>query len=459
MKPRILIVDDEEFIRDELSEALEDEGYATECAADGQAAAELAMKNAFDVCITDIRMPAMNGIELLKRLGETSPETMVIMMTAYAELQSAIDALRYGAADYLLKPFKHEEILGKVQRIVQHRRLVIENRNLRRALEARTEEPVAGMIGESPAMETIVEVIDRVASLPSSVLITGESGTGKELVARAIHDRGERANAPLVPINCAAIPETLLESELFGHVKGAFTGAADNKEGLLQTAGEGTIFLDELGDMPLPVQAKLLRAIENREIQPVGSTRRIPIQARIIAAANRDLKEEAEAGRFREDLFFRLAVVQVEVPPLRERREDIPLLVNHFVEKYGRELRRDISGVSGDAMRLLVGYEWRGNIRELSNTIERAMIFADGSFIEVQDLPEQVRGATPIDPEMPLDLREATHRFEVGHINRVIEMCEGNKRKAAKMLGVGATSLYRKLGATDEEAGDEEEGE
>ncbi|MHC4598024.1 MAG: sigma-54-dependent transcriptional regulator [Planctomycetota bacterium] len=447
MNLNILVVDDEEFIRDELCEALQDEGFETQSAGDGQAALDLARNGAFDLCISDIRMPVLDGIGLLKKLREVSPETMVIMMTAYAELQTAIDALRFGAVDYLLKPFKVEEILTKARRVKEHRRLVIENRNLKRSLEACSDTPVGGMIGESEPMKKIAGVIDRVASLPSSVLITGESGTGKELVARAIHDRGDRAKAPFVPINCAAIPETLLESELFGHVKGSFTGAVDNKEGLLRTAGEGTIFLDELGEMPLAVQAKLLRAIENREIQPVGSTRRIPIKARIIVATNKNLKEEAEAKRFREDLYFRLAVVELHVPPLRERREDIPLLVNHFVEKYNRELQRAIGGATSDALRRLTGYVWKGNVRELSNVIERAMIFADGDFLTPADLPGEVQGATPMDPETPLDLGEAVHLFEVEHITKVIRMCEGNKRKAAKMLGIGATSLYRKLGA------------
>jgi transcriptional regulator with PAS, ATPase and Fis domain len=250
-----------------------------------------------------------------------------------------------------------------------------------------------------------------------------------------------------VKINCAALPKDLIESELFGHVKGAFTGAVDNKEGLLKTAGEGTIFLDELGDMPLAVQAKLLRAIESREIQPVGSTRRVQIQARVLAATNRQLRDEARAGRFREDLYFRLAVVEIHVPPLRDRREDIPLLANHFLEKYARELGRGVRGISREALRLLSGHDWRGNIRELSNAIERAVIFAAGEEIVPADLPDPVRAATPRDPEYAANLREATAEFERAHILRVIEESGGNKRKAAKLLGLGVTSLYRKLGA------------
>ncbi|HVR75322.1 MAG TPA: sigma-54 dependent transcriptional regulator [Planctomycetota bacterium] len=441
---RILIVDDEPSIRAELEEALEEAGYETHGAGDGRAAADLALQHSFDLCLSDIRMPSLGGIELLRQLRETSPETMVILMTAHAELDTAIEALRLGAVDYLLKPFKQEELIAKVQRLADHRRLVLENRNLRRAVDAGAPRD---MIGGSPAMMKVLETVDLVASLPSHVLITGESGTGKDLVARAIHGRGSRAQAPFVPINCAAIPEMLLESELFGHVKGSFTGAIDNKEGLLKTAGEGTIFLDELGDMPMPIQAKLLRAIESREIQPVGSTRRVQIQARILAATNRELRAEAQAGRFREDLYYRLAVVEIHVPPLRDRREDIPLLANHFVEKYARELGRGVRGISREALRLLSGYDWRGNIRELSNAIERAVIFTALEEIVPADLPDPVRAATPRDREYSVNLREATAEFERAHILRVIEQCEGNKRKAARLLGMGVTSLYRKLGA------------
>jgi DNA-binding NtrC family response regulator len=302
------------------------------------------------------------------------------------------------------------------------------------------------MVGDSAAMQRVLATVDRIASLPTHVLITGESGTGKDLVARAIHARGSRSKAPFVPINCAAIPEHLLESELFGHVKGAFTGATEHKEGLLRTAGDGTIFFDELGDMPLALQAKLLRAIESREIQPVGSTRRVQMQERVVAATHRDLRTEAQAGRFREDLYYRLAVVEIHVPPLRERREDIAALVAFFVERYAREFGRPVRGVAPEALRLLAGHEWRGNVRELSNAIERAVIFAGGEQITSGDLPDPVQGAVPREPAAT-DLRDAVAEFERQHILRVIEQCDGNKRKAARLLGLGVTSLYRKLGA------------
>jgi two-component system response regulator PilR (NtrC family) len=441
---RVLVVDDEPAIRGQLEESLQEAGYETEGAGDGAQAAELALQHSFDLCLSDIRMPGLGGIELLRHLGETSPETMFIVMTAFGGLDTAIEALRLGAVDYLVKPFQHEELIAKVGRLAEHRRLLLENRNLRRSLDR---DAPGGMLGASPAMARVLETVDRVASLPSHVLITGESGTGKELVAHAIHLRGSRAAAPFVPINCAAIPEPLLESELFGHVRGAFTGAVDNKEGLLKTAGDGTIFLDELGDMPLSIQAKLLRAIESREIQPVGSTRRVQIHARLLAATHRDLRAEAQAGRFREDLYYRLAVVEIHVPPLRERREDIPLLANHFVAKYARELGRDVRGIAREALRQLGGHDWKGNVRELSNAIERAVIFAAGDQLAAEDLPEAVRAAAPRDPEYSPELRAARAEFERDHILRVIAQCDGNKRKAAKLLGLGVTSLYRKLGS------------
>jgi DNA-binding NtrC family response regulator len=443
---RILVVDDEPAIRAELEEALQEAGFVTHGAKDGRTAAELAQQQSFDLCLSDIRMPGSTGIELLERLAATSPETMVMLMTAHGELDTAIAALRLGAVDYLQKPFRHEELIAKVQRLAEHRRLVLENRNLRRNLDSTGPRT---LVGDGPAMQRVLATVDRVASLPTHVLITGESGTGKDLVARAIHSRGGRSKAPFVPINCAAIPEALLESELFGHVKGAFTGATEHKEGLLRTAGDGTVFFDELGDMPLLLQAKLLRAIESREIQPVGSTRRVQMQARVVAATHRDLRTEAQAGRFREDLYYRLAVVEIHVPPLRERREDIAPLVTHFVERYAREFGRPVRGVAHDALQLLAGHEWRGNVRELSNAIERAVIFASGEQITAADLPDPVQAATPRAPlttDSP-DLREAVAEFERQHILRVIEQCDGNKRKAARLLGLGVTSLYRKLGA------------
>ncbi len=443
MKARVLVVDDEKTVRDELCEALQDGGFSARGVSNASDALATAAAESYDVCISDIRMPGMDGLELLNRLAEVSPETTVIMITAFGDMQTAIQALRDGATDYVLKPILFDDILSKVRRLVEHRRLALEVQYLRRSAAEKAD--TKDMIGESAAMGRIKDLIAKVAPTGSSVIITGESGTGKELIARAIHETSERSQAPFVPINCAAIPETLLESELFGHVKGAFTGAVGTKQGLLQTAGEGTIFLDEIGDMPLSIQAKLLRAIETREIQPVGSVRRIPILARLIVATNKDLKQELEAGRFREDLYYRLAVVEIHMSPLRERRDDIPPLVNHFVAKYNQELRRRFAGVDREAMQLLVGHDWKGNIRELENTIERAMILAESDdLLRTADLPETVRAAAPIDPEQIMDLRQATHRFELAHIKKVVDRCDGDKRRAAKILGLSLSSLYRK---------------
>ena len=450
MNARVLVVDDEATARDELCEALSDEGFKVTGVGDGESALIAASSESFDVCISDIRMPGIDGIELLRRLRDSSPETMVIMVTAYGGMDSAIEALRLGATDYVLKPVLFEDVLAKVRRLVEGRDLARQVRTLRRSLELVDPVASSGMIGESSSMQQITKIISKVAPTASNVLITGESGTGKELIARSIHDTSDRARAPFVPINCAAIPEALLESELFGHVKGAFTGAVADKEGLLRAAGDGTIFLDEIGDMPMSVQAKLLRAIENHEIQPVGSVRRVEIRARVIAATHRDLEHQIEINEFREDLFYRLAVVEIEVPSLRDRREDIPLLVEHFVRKYNRELNRNCQGVESSAMRHLIGHPWRGNIRELENTIERALIFSESDLVTIDDLPVPVQGARPFEPEDILNLQHATRRFESDHIDRVLEMSGGDKREAAKRMGLSLSTLYRKLEAIRE---------
>lgn len=445
MSARILVVDDEETAREELCEALRDSGYGAVGVANAREALDQIARQFYDVCISDIRMPGMSGIELLRELEEQSPETLVIMITAYGDLETSIEAMRHGAADYVLKPFLFDDIIARVERLVAHQKLAREVQSLRRAAEASNYTTVNNMVGQSEAMRRINALIAKVAPTSSNVLITGESGTGKELIARAIHENSERKEHPFVAINCAAIPETLLESELFGHTKGAFTGAVGNKEGLLKTAGEGTIFLDELGELPLALQAKLLRAIENREIQPVGSVRTVPIHARIIAATNRDLQQRIEEGKFREDLYYRMAVVEIEVPPLRERQEDIPALAQHFVEKYNRELKRQCRGVHPEALAHLLAYRWKGNIRELENTIERALILSEDEQIVPPDLPAAVRGESASDWNGSLTLAVATQQFESNHIRKAIDICEGNKREAAKLLGVSLSSLYRKL--------------
>lgn len=442
---RILIVDDEKSLCQELCEELADGGFDTSAANDATTALELIRKQSFDVCISDINLPDLSGIELLKQIQQISSETLVIMITAHGDLSTAIEALRHGASDYVLKPLLIDDLEAKTRRLVGHRRLLLENRNLRRAVESQSAPDTGSIIGTSVSMRQVLDLVERVAPTDSTVLVLGESGTGKELIAHAIHARSQRAQASLVPINCAAIPEPLLESELFGHKKGAFTGADQDKEGLLKTADDGTIFLDEIGEMPLTVQAKLLRAIENREIQPVGSVRRIPIHARIIAATNQNLLQRSAEGLFREDLYYRLAVMEIEVPPLRERREDIPALTQHFISKYAKKLRRDCAGVHSEVMRLFVGHNWKGNVRELENVIERAVILTTGTLIEPSDLPAIVRNAPPVDPESSLRLGDATRRAERLHINKVLDMCDGDKKQAAELLGISLSSLYGKL--------------
>ncbi len=443
MLGRVLVVDDEETAREELCEALRDAGYAVDSAGDAESALPRLQGASYDVCISDIRLPGSDGIALLREVKTQSPETSVLLITAYGELVTALEAMRSGAADYLLKPILFCEIVRKVAAVIEQRRLAVEVATLRRRLAG-----CVGshrLVGDGPAMQAVKDLIAKVGRTGCNVLITGESGTGKELIAETIHASGDHARSPFVPVNCGAISPGLLESELFGHVKGAFTGAVDSKEGLFAAAGDGTIFLDEIGDMPIELQVKLLRVVDSREIQPVGSVRRVPTRARVVAATNKDLAAEVAAGRFREDLFYRLSVVEICCPPLRERREDIPLLVEHLVAKLNGELRRSFAGVDRRAMQMLVGHCWKGNVRELANVLERAMIVSAGDqLILPEDLPQVLREPVGLVPEACVDLREATRRFELAHIDRVVAQCGGDKREAARLLGIGLSSLYRK---------------
>jgi DNA-binding NtrC family response regulator len=440
----LLVADDEAAIRESLSEVLRDEGYEVAEAADGLAAIAALQGRDFDLVIADLRMPGADGIEVLRRTRELAPQTLVILITAYASLETAVEALRQGAHDYILKPLIVEDVLGKVGRLFELRQLAWESQMLRRELDSRYDFEQM-ILGRSPAMHQILELIRRVAPTQSTVLITGESGVGKEVVARAIHHYSQLHDKLFLPVNCGAIPENLLESQLFGHAKGAFTGALAANEGLFQKARGGTIFLDEIGDLPPSLQVKLLRAIADKEILPLGSNTPVRVDLRIIAATNRDLYRAVGEGRFREDLYYRLNVVNIEIPPLRERREDIPQLVEYLVRRQNVELKKSVKGVDNATMKLLMSLPWKGNIRELENAIEHAMIIGHGEWITPADLPRAVAQEGATVAVVGDNLKEAIRAYERGHIENVLRRTGNDKRKAADLLGVSLSSLYRKI--------------
>jgi two-component system response regulator PilR (NtrC family) len=443
-KDRILLVEDEASIRDGLAELLRDEGYDVATAADGTEALAAIDDGNFAAIITDLRMPGADGLEVLRHTREVSPQTLVLLFTAYASVETAVAALRHGAHDYILKPLVFEDLLGKLRRLLEYRQLAWETQMLRREVDARYDFDHM-IVGRSPAMQEIVALIKKVAPTNSTVLITGESGVGKEVVARAIHHFSHLRHKLFLPVNCGAIPENLLESQLFGHAKGAFTGAIANQEGLFQRARGGTIFLDEIGDLPLSLQVKLLRAIEQKEILQVGTTTPVKIDVRIVAASNQDLKKATEDGRFREDLYYRLNVVGIDIPPLRERREDIPPLVEYLVRRHNAEMNRSYRGVDNATMKVLMSLPWRGNIRELDNAIEHAMIMGGGEWITTKDLPRSVPQDAADVAVVGDSLKEAVHAYERGHIENVLRRTDNDKRKAAELLGLSLSSLYRKI--------------
>jgi two-component system response regulator PilR (NtrC family) len=444
MKYKILVVDDEDIIRDSLSFVLKDEGYDVSQAKNGREAYESVTKENYDVVITDIEMPEMNGMELLEKISEVSPQTFVIIITAFASIETAIKSLRKGAYDYIIKPIEFDEIIFKIKRLVVHKQLSLENQLLRQELNKTYD--FNNIIGQSQPMKDVFKIIEKVASTDSNILITGKSGTGKELVARAIHYNSQRKAGRFVPVNCGAVVESLFESELFGHKKGAFTGAIRDKDGLFKIADDGSLFLDEIGEFPHMLQVKLLRAIEQKEITPVGGTDPIKVDTRIIAATNRDLSKEIEKGSFREDLFYRLNVVEIKLPPLSERPEDIPLLVKHFINKYKIEMNKNIQGVDNEAMRVLMKYNWKGEVRELENVIERAVIFCEGDFITVSNLPQMMLNeSTNISDKVPRNLKDALRVYERKHIIDELRLSNNNKEKTAETLGISLSSLYRKI--------------
>jgi len=444
MNNKILVVDDEEIIRESLSYILRKEGYPVEEAANGKIAYEKLKEDSFDLVITDLEMPEMKGTALLEEIKNLHLRTSTIIITAFGSLETAISALRNGASDYILKPIEFDELLFKVKKLFEVQELLLENRFMKKELQR--EYDYHNIIGKSPAIKKIYEMITAVADADSTVLITGKSGSGKELVARALHFNSRRSSKPFIAVNCGAISENLIESELFGHKKGAFTGAISDKEGFMKASEGGTLFLDEIGDMPLQLQVKLLRAIQEREFTPVGTTSPIKINIRFLASTNQDLKELVSQGKFREDLYFRLNVVDIHLPSLKEREEDIPLLADHFVNKYRKHMNKPVKGISNEALRALVSHEWKGEVRELENVIERSMIFCKEDFITVKDLPEVFRETgSQSDFSISGSLDESVKRFEREIITRALDANEYNKEKAAEALQVGLSTLYRKM--------------
>lgn len=444
MPGKILVVDDEKDINDSLSFILGKEGYLVEQAENGKVAYEKILNGYYDLVITDIEMPMMKGTELLEKISAITPQTSVIMITAYGSLETTIKALRNGAQDYILKPIEFDEILFKIKRLFEMKHLISENQLLRKEIQRNYD--FSELVGKSQAMQKVFEMIQTVAETESTVLITGNSGTGKELVARAIHFNSKRKNKPFVAVNCGAISENLIESELFGHKRGAFTGAISDKEGYLKAADGGTFFLDEISEMPLQLQVKLLRVIQEKEITPVGTTYSIPINVRFVATTNKILQTEVASGRFREDLFYRLNVVELNLPSLKERQEDIPVLADHFINKYRKEIGKNVKGIDSSAMRALLHYDWKGEVRELENIIERAVIFAKNEFITVEDLPQSMQLLKDIHiPKKAGSLDDFIKKVEKEFILKSLETNEFDKDKVAKQLNLGLSTLYRKI--------------
>lgn len=445
MKRNILVVDDEKNIRSGLSLALEMEGYETFTAEDGQTAWELINKKGIDLVITDLRMPRMGGNELLNRITSSYPNVPVIVLTGHGTVENAVEAMRRGAIDFFTKPVNLDRLTLVVKKALSAHDLAREHEELKAEVaQLKKRNKFEHIIGKSQKMVNLLETVSQVAPTKASVLITGESGVGKELVADAIHELSNRSNGPFIKVHCAALASTLLESELFGHEKGSFTGAVAQKRGRFELADGGTIFLDEIGEIDMQTQVKLLRVLQERAFERVGGEATITVDVRIVCATNRDLLAEVQAGNFREDLYYRLNVVNLVVPPLRERKEDIPLLMTSFLAQYTKENNRPIEGFSASAKRALLTYDWPGNIRELRNSIESAVVLARGSIIELEDLPPQVtskESSSTVSLSVGITLAEAEKRL----IMATLELEGGNKTKAAQTLGIGRKTLHRKL--------------
>ncbi|MGD2108397.1 MAG: sigma-54 dependent transcriptional regulator [Phycisphaerae bacterium] len=441
-KTSVLLADDEDTLRTNLAQVLTEEGYEVIACPDGTAALRALKGQRVDSVITDLRMPGITGMELIDHAAKLAPDAPIIVITAFGEVETAVDAMKKGARDYICKPLIFDELIFKLKQLVNQRDLAEENKQLREQI--RRSRPQLTMVGQSHAMQSIRETIQRIAHTVSNVLISGESGTGKEVVAHALHDASSAKDRPFVAVNCGGLAENLVESELFGYRRGAFTGADADHTGYFEAADRGTLFLDEVGNLPLPSQAVLLRAIEQKAVTRVGDHRPRPVDIRIIAATNQDLEEAIDAGDFREDLYFRLNVIRIVVPPLRERRDDIPLLIDHFVRKYNMELKSDCPGFNEDAVAAMCAQPWRGNVRELENVVERAMIFAGTEPLQLDDL-SMVLGAGVAARTYAEDLRGATREFERQHIIKTLVKNNRNKVATASALGIGLSSLYRKM--------------
>jgi two-component system response regulator AtoC len=444
---RILLIDDEENFRHMLSVILKKRGYDVEMASNGIDGLKKIDTGSYDTVLCDIRMPQMDGLEFLKEAQKAGAEATIIMMSAYGTLDTAIEAMKLGAYDYISKPFKPDEIILTLKKAEERERLRRENLFLKQ--EVQKEYSFENIISKNERMRQIFDTIRKVAKYKSTILIEGESGTGKELVAKAIHFNSDRSSNPFIPVNCGAIPENLLESELFGHTKGSFTNAVRTKKGLFEEADGGTMFLDEIGELPLQLQVKLLRVLQDGEIRRIGDSRPITIDVRIIAATIKDLDKEVRERKFRDDLFYRLNVLPMKIPPLRERKEDIPLLVDHFIGKYSRELNRPIEGIVPEALNCLLNFNWNGNVRELENVIERAIVLTESNTIQVENLPAEIQNAKEesrlslLNDE--LSIKKASRYLEIDLIKKALQKTKGNHTHAAKLLEISHRALLYKI--------------
>ena len=442
----ILVIDDEKSIRDMLAIMLKRSGYHVTLAENGKTAINAINKNVFDLVISDIRLPDITGIEILKHCKKVSPETDFLLITAFASQETAVEAVKNGAADYIYKPFDIDDLKIRINNCISKKKLERENIILKRSVERQLQ--FENIIGASPQMQTIFDVVRRISVTSSTVLVSGESGTGKELIAKAIHYNSPRKDAAFVSINCGAMPESLLESELFGHVKGAFTGAIQNKKGLFEVADRGTLLLDEIGEMNMGMQVKLLRALQEKTIRPVGGTQEIPVDVRVVAATNQDLQKAVDEGRVREDLFYRINVIPIRIPPLRERKDDIRLLAEHFMKKYTKEMGKNIQRISNEALSCLENYDWPGNVRELENAIERAIALEMSDTIGLESLPEKV-SHLPQQlewtlfriPERGLDLEDHLEQIRKEALLEALKRCNGVQKEAAKLVRMSFRSF------------------